>query len=87
MKGHSRTWRYIARVEAHLPALADDAARRDFISNEMDKWEEHYARFMTTEGCSHRHGDAPGQPSAFDFTETIAALGAVQSRFTERAPS
>lgn len=78
----SRTDRYMRRVAAHLPALANDAARTAFVSREIDRWEERYARFIATEGCSHRMGDGPDQPSAFDFTETIAALGAVQARFT-----
>ena len=80
----SRTDRFIARVVAHLSALRDDAARRDFVAREIDKWEERYVRFMQTEGESVRHGDSPGQPTAFDFLETIAALGAMQSRYTGR---
>lgn len=80
----SRTGRYMARVAAHLPALRDDAARHDFISREIDKWEERYARFMQTEGESHRRGDGPSQPTSFDFVETIAALGAVHSRYSGR---
>src|SRR5688572_28268909 len=80
----SRTDRYIARIETHLPALTNDAARRDFISREIDKWEERYARFIETGGESHRQGDGPGQPTAFDFVETLAALGARQSRYAER---
>jgi hypothetical protein len=83
LKDHpTRTSRYMRRVEAHLPVLHDDSARRDFISREMDKWEERYARFVATEGDSHRSGDDSDQPSAFDFTETIAALGTVQARYT-----
>jgi hypothetical protein len=81
----SRTDRYIARIQTHLPGLKNDAARRDFISDD-DKWEERYARFIETEGESHRRGDGPGQPTAFDFVETLAALGATQSRCTERRP-
>jgi hypothetical protein len=34
----SRTDRYIARIQTHLPGLKNDAARRDFISDEIDKW-------------------------------------------------
>jgi hypothetical protein len=56
----------------------------DFISREIDKWEEHYARFKQTEGESHRCGDGPGQPTAFDFVETIAALAALQARYSGR---
>ena len=76
----SRTTRYMARVRAHLPALGSDGARRDFISREIDKWEERYARFIATEGDVHPLNGHDDQPSAFDFTETIAALGAVQAR-------
>ncbi len=82
----TRTARYMRRVEAHLPALRDDYARRDFISREMDKWEERYARFIATEGDAHRRGDDADQPSAFDFTETIAALGAVHVTLQRRQP-
>jgi hypothetical protein len=78
----SRTGRYMARVVAHLTALRDDTARREFISREIEKWEQRYARFMQTEGESHRCGDRPGQPAAFDFVETIVALTAVHSRYT-----
>jgi hypothetical protein len=80
----SRTGRYMARVLAHLMPLRDDTARRDFISREIEKWEERYTRFMQTEGESHRRGDRPGQPAAFDFVETIAALTAVHSHYTGR---
>ncbi len=77
----SRTTRYMRRVEAHLPSLADDGARNAFVSREIERWELRYARFISTEGCSNRIGDGIDQPSAFDFTETIAALGAVQAQF------
>jgi len=79
----SRTDRYMGRVAAQLSAMRDDTERRDFISGEIDKWEERYARFTQSDGESHRRGDAPGQPTAFDFIETISALGAMQARYTE----
>jgi hypothetical protein len=69
----------MTRVKALLPALASDAARRNFISCEIDKWEERYTRFVTTEGESHRPSDAPDQPTAFDFVETLTALGVMQA--------
>jgi hypothetical protein len=81
---NSRTERYMARLKAHLPALASDAARRDFISCEIDKWEERYTRFIATDGQSHRLNDASGQPTAFDFVETLAALGAMQACLATR---
>ncbi|HET7682014.1 MAG TPA: hypothetical protein VFK79_17985 [Xanthobacteraceae bacterium] len=82
----SRTDRYLTRVETHLRALKSDATRRDFISREIDKWEERYARFVESAGESHRGGDGSGQPTAFDFAETLIALGAMQSRYAERQP-
>jgi hypothetical protein len=81
----SRTARYMARVQTHLPALASDAARHDFIAREIGKWEERYTRFIATEGESHRSGDDAGQPTAFDFVETITALGALQARYARKA--
>jgi len=78
--GLSRTSHYLTRMEARLQSLATDAARRRFLSGEIVKWEERYARFIATEGESHRRGDAADQPSAFDFVETLLALGAVQVR-------
>jgi hypothetical protein len=77
---NSRTERYMERVKAHLPALANDAARCSFISCEIEKWEERYTRFIATEGDSHRFGDTSSRPTAFDFIETLAALGAMQVR-------
>lgn len=70
----SRTERYLARVAAHLPTLDGVPRRREFISQEMEKWEQRYTRFMETRGISHRRGDSRNQPSAFDFVETLAAL-------------
>jgi len=76
----SRTERYMARVNTHLPALANDAARRHFISCEIDKWEERYTRFIASGGESHRLHDPSDQPTVFDFVETLAALGAIEAR-------
>jgi hypothetical protein len=81
----TRTGRYLARVLAHVRALADDAARRDFLSREMLKWEERYARFIDTRGLSHRLGDGPGEPTAFDFVETLTGLETIYAGFAEKA--
>jgi hypothetical protein len=80
-KSTARTARYLARVEARLSVLANDAARRQFLAGEIEKWEERYARFIATEGESHRRNDGPDQPSAFDFVETLMILCAAQARF------
>jgi hypothetical protein len=83
--GSSRAGRYLARVRTHVRTLVDDAVRRDFLSREMTKWEERYARFIETGGLSHRLGDGPGEPTAFDFVETIAGLETIYSGYTEGA--
>ena len=81
----SRTGRYLARVLAHVRTLADDTMRRDFLSHEMAKWEERYARFVETGGASHRLGDGPGEPTAFDFVQTIAGLETIYAGYSEGA--
>lgn len=70
----SRTERYLARVTAHLPTIPDVPLRQQFISQEIEKWEQRYARFIETQGLSHRRSDATTEPCAFDFVETLAAL-------------
>jgi hypothetical protein len=81
--GPSRTERYLHRLELHLAALADNAARRAILATESDKWEERYARFIASEGDSIRSGAGADQPSAFDFVDTIAALDALRVRYAE----
>ena len=47
-----RVHRFIARVDSHLPTLADDGARRAFLDRQLEGWERRYARFIATEGQS-----------------------------------
>jgi hypothetical protein len=71
-----RSTRFIARVDAHLPTLADDAARRVFLERQLEGWERRYARFIATEGESE-HATVPADPpQAADFLLTITALAA-----------
>src|SRR4029453_16998318 len=44
-----RAKRFIARVDAHLPTLSDDAARRAFLDRQLEGWEQRYVRFLATE--------------------------------------
>lgn len=76
----TRTERYMRRVRQHLPRLDDDAGRA-FLKAELEKWETRYARFIETSGESERRGDGAEQPTAFDFTETIAALQIAMAPF------
>ena len=71
-----RATRFIARVDAHLPTLADDGERRAFLDRQLDGWEHRYACFIATEGASGftRHRADP--PQASNFLLTITSLAA-----------
>ena len=68
-----RSARFLARVDDHLPRLADDAARRAFIEAQIEGWERRYARFIATEGESEV-ADPGDPPAAADFLLTITEL-------------
>ena len=74
-----RTSRFIARVDAYLPTLADDAARRAFLDDQLEGWEHRYARFVATQGVSEFVASAGNPPHAADFLLTISALAARRS--------
>ena len=71
-----RASRFIARVDAHLPTLADDGARRAFLERQLDGWEHRYARFIATGGTSEFAASVGDPPHAADFLLTITALAA-----------
>ena len=71
-----RVTRFITRMDAHLPTLPDDAARRIFLDRQLDGWERRYARFVATEGCSEPVAVAADPPQAADFLLTIIGLAA-----------
>jgi aminoglycoside phosphotransferase (APT) family kinase protein len=71
-----RAGRFIARLDAHLPTLCDDPARRAFLDRQLAGWEHRYARFLATEGASEPAADPTDPPQAADFLLTIAALAA-----------
>ena len=74
-----RVTRFIARMDAHLPTLPDDAARRIFLDRQLDGWERRYARFVATEGCSEPAAVSAEPPQAADFLLTIIGLAARRS--------
>ena len=67
---------FIARMDAHLPTLPDDAARRIFLDRQLDGWERRYARFVASEGCSEPIAVSADPPQAADFLLTIIGLAA-----------
>jgi hypothetical protein len=74
-----RATRFIARIDAHLPTLKDDAARRDFLDQQLDGWERRYARFLATEGECEPVTATNDPPQAADFLLTITGLAARRS--------
>jgi hypothetical protein len=79
-----RVTRFIARMDAHLPTLPDDAARRIFLDRQLDGWERRYARFVATEGCSEPVAVAADPPQAADFLLTIIGLAARRCALDDR---
>lgn len=80
----SRTDRYLARVLAHLPTLADDAARRKFLSREFDRWDQRYATFTARVDCGRIEltGD---HATAFDYVDTIGEIAKLQHQYERKA--
>jgi hypothetical protein len=79
----NRTDRFMARIESHLPTLADDAARVAFLDTQIASWERRYSRFIATEGDSEPVTDKADPPTAFDFVGTITALTGRRQRLQQ----
>jgi hypothetical protein len=71
-----RATRFMARVDAHLPTLADDGERRAFLDRQLEGWEHRYACFIATDGASEFASNRADPPQAFDFLLTITSLAA-----------
>jgi hypothetical protein len=69
-----RTRRFLARLDAHLPSLADAESRRTFLDRQIEGWEHRYGRFLATDGASEPITDAADPPQAADFLLTIMGL-------------
>ena len=76
IRAADRVTRFIARGDAHLPTLADDAARRAFLDQQLEGWEHRYARFVASEGDTEPVTDAADPPQAADFLLTMTGLAA-----------
>ena len=79
---NNRTNKFLARVDAHLKTLADDAARRSFLAQQIAAWEFRYERFQLTDGASEPITDPANPPHAADFVLTIMALHSRQDALT-----
>jgi hypothetical protein len=82
--GADRVTGFIARVDAHLPTLKDDTARRDFLDRQFDGWERRYARFLVTESECEPVRVANDPPQSADFLLTITGLAARRGALVER---
>jgi hypothetical protein len=80
-----RSARFLARVDDHLPRLADDVARRAFIEGQIEGWERRYARFIATEGGSEA-ADPGDPPAAADFLLTITGLASRRAALRPTLP-
>src|SRR5262245_21648055 len=80
-----RASRFIARVDAHLPTLADDGERRAFLDRQLDGWEHRYACFIATDGASEFASNRTDPPQATDFLLTITGLAARRSALGREA--
>jgi hypothetical protein len=80
----NRVAHFVVRLDAYLPRLKDDAARRTFLDRQLEGWERRYARFVLTEGESEPFADSANRPQAFDFLLTIAVVAARRDALNER---
>jgi hypothetical protein len=78
-KQPDRAMRFLARLDSHLPTLADHAARRAFLDRQLEGWQHRYARFIATEGESEPVIIPADPPHAADFLLTITGLMARRS--------
>ena len=79
-----RALRFLARLDRHLPTLADQAARRDFLDRQIEGWQRRYARFIATEGESEPVLAPADPPQAADFLLTIVGLMARRCALEEQ---
>jgi hypothetical protein len=70
-----RVMRFLARIDAHLPAMAP-AEQRKFIDRLIEAWEARYARFIQTQGASEHFANRFDPVTAADFTLTLCGLAA-----------
>lgn len=74
----SKTEKYLARLNDHLWWLHDDAARFDFITTELAKWEERRDAFIRKVDA----GGDPGDATIFDYADTLGALEIEQAKYS-----
>jgi hypothetical protein len=73
-EGCARSSRFFGRIDAYLPALPDDEARRMFLDRQIEGWERRFSRFLASDGASEPAADPADPPHAADFLLTIEGL-------------
>jgi hypothetical protein len=74
MTSRGRASRFLSRIDAHLPELRDNEARRLFLDRQIEGWECRYSRFLATDGASESVANPTDPPQAADFLLTIGGL-------------
>jgi hypothetical protein len=72
----SRTTKFLNRIDAHLPTLATDQARRAFLAKQFEAWHARYSKFIASAGASEPVIDPSDPPQATDFLLTVVGLKA-----------
>jgi hypothetical protein len=74
MDTEDRSTRFLRRIDAYLPRLPDNRARRRFLDRQIAGWEHLYARFLVSAGASEPSICPADPPQAADFLLTITGL-------------
>lgn len=72
---------YERRVDEQLLTFTTAHAKRVFLAAQIENWTNRYGRFIATEGDSAPPHPVYGQPTAFDFMNTICMLKAKLASF------
>jgi hypothetical protein len=78
-----RAERFLARLDSHLPFIADRLARRALLDRQLEGWERRYTRFIATDGASEPVTNPADPPQAADFLLTITGIAARRSALGE----
>lgn len=65
---------YAKRLDGYLPTLQSNQARLFYLKALHGSWTERYRRFIDTNGASEPRNAVYGQPTAYDFANTIAEI-------------
>lgn len=75
------------RLDAYLPTLQSDHARRVFLKAQLASFERQYGTFIQSGGKSARRDPVFGFPTEFDFSLTINAINTRLSALSVQEPA